>query len=85
MKRKKFIKKLMAAGYDRNEAAALAADAVATGWSYEEAYAPYRLLFDGYLRESAEQMFEMLLRVSTGIVNGVVAFGEAYQAAMKDE
>lgn len=85
MTRKRYIKLLMAHDFDRSEAAALAADAVATGWSYEEAYAPYRLLFDGHLRESAEQMFEMLLRVSAGVVNGVVAFNEAYQATMESD
>lgn len=85
MTRKRYIKLLMAHGCNRNEAATMAADAVATGWSYEEAYAPYRLLFDGHLRESAEQMFEMLLRVSTGIVNGVVAFAEEYRAAMESD
>lgn len=65
MTRKRYIKLLMAHDFDRNEAVALAADVAACGWSYEEAYEPYSLLFAGYSQEDFERVFEMLRRVST--------------------
>ena len=88
MTRKRFVKLLMAQGYDRNEANEKALCVQREGGSYKEAYAAEtdflrscKAMVDG-ICASVQRLSETIGRMAAAFSAGVAAFGEAYAEAM---
>lgn len=92
MTRKRFVKLMMAEGYDRNGANSLAQCIVAGGDTYKAEYAKHvevqRMLLkcgtsvDG-LAEAITAIADAARRWSNAIAEGFAAFSAAYTAAME--
>jgi len=88
MTRKRFVKLLMALGYDRNEANEVAWRVQREGYSYETAYKLVNCthlfipkLADS-LRREIEKATKTISRMTTALTAAVVAFREAYAEAV---
>ena len=87
MTRKRFVKLLMAKGYDRNWAKDMAMVAQKNGYSYEKAYrmaAGIPDLVDN-LTPAIVNLVETVSKLATALGAGFAAFAEAYTASMKQE
>jgi len=87
MTRKRFVKLMMARGYSRNEANALALVARYKGDSYEKAYRMATIIPDlvDRLTEAFENVVDTAWRMAKALTAGFAAFGEAFRSAMEDE
>lgn len=88
MTRKRFVKLLMAKGYDRNEANATAEYARMSGRSYAEAYkvhpASVSNLMD-IIGPALHNFGVQLEKMANALSKAVAAFGEAYKDAMEED
>lgn len=88
MTRKRYIKLLMAHGYDRNEAAAMAVDVRECGWSYQNGYDiivesdRFCDLLTG-IRDGYELLAATMRKIAAGLAAGAAAFSEAIWDAVK--
>lgn len=87
MTRKRFVKLLMAKGFDRNLAKDMAMVAQKKGYSYEKAYRMATGIPDlvDNLTPAIVNLAETMSKLATALVAGVAAFAEAYTASMKQE
>ena len=86
MTRKRFVKLLMAKGYDRNWANDMAMVAQKKGYSYEKAYRMATGIPDlaDNLAPAIVNLSETVWKWSTALVAGFAAFAEAYRSAMEE-
>lgn len=87
MTRKRFVKLLMAKGYDRNWANDMAMVVQEKGYSYEKAYRMATGIpdFVGNLAPAIVNLAETVSKLATALGAGFAAFCEAYTASMKQE
>ena len=93
MTRKRFVKLLMAAGYDRNEANAAAADARSRGIEYSTAVIPAKVALSVGIKwndinidamcEAIREIADMAQKVALAIGKAVAAFAETYTTEME--
>lgn len=85
MTRKRFVKLLMARGYDRNGANNMATLAQAKGYSYEKAYRLATAIPDlvDRIGPAIVNLAETVKKMTTALAAGFSAFGEAFHAAME--
>lgn len=86
MTRKRFVKLLMAKGYDRNRANDMAMVAQKKGYRYEKAYRMATGIpdFVGNLAPAIVNLAETVSKLATAIGAGFAAFCEAYISAMEE-
>ena len=89
MTRKRYIKLMMAEGFDRNTANAFAEQVQAEGKSYSEDYADHvrlfrRIDFDA-LCVAMQNVTDTIRRVGKALCSAVAAFSKAYTEAMSKE
>ena len=91
MTRKRFVKLLMAKGYDRNIANKIAAEDNAKGKTYAEGYAEFEqveklldMLVPAWTK-TMERVTKVVEKVAQAISEGAAAFSKAYAAAMAEE
>jgi hypothetical protein len=86
MTRKRYIKLMMAEGWDRNTATSFAEQAREDGKSYAADYALHNmarnLLNSDTLRDAMGRVVEVVGRMCNAICAGVAAFSKAYTEAM---
>lgn len=85
MTRKRFVKLLMARGFDRNGANAMAVTFREKGYSYEKAYrmaTAFPNMMDG-LAAAMNAITDAAWRMAKAITAGFAAFGEAVRASME--
>lgn len=87
MTRKRFVKLLMAKGFDRNCAKDMAMVAQKKGYSYEKAYRMATGIPDlvDNLTPAIVNLAETVSKLATALGAGFAAFAEAYTASMKQE
>lgn len=87
MTRKRFVKLLMAKGYDRNGSNDMAIRAQAYGYSYEKAYSLATAIPDlvDRLGPAIANLAESIHKVASALGADFSAFGEAFRAAMEAE
>lgn len=87
MTRKRFVKLLMAKGYDRNLANDMAMVAQKKGYRYEKAYCVATGIPDlvDNLAPAIVNLVKTVSKLATALGAGVSAFAEAYAASMKQE
>lgn len=85
MTRKRFVKMLMAKGYDRNGANCVAWEARRKGYSYEKAYRLATAIPDlvDRLGPAIVKLGETIGKMAAALGAGFAAFGEAFHAAME--
>ena len=86
MTRKRFVKLLMSAGYDRNEANAHAADARRCWMQYSAACAVYSKMAEIDITAFCDSVRSIVItaaRVAAALSNAAVAFAKAYQETME--
>lgn len=89
MTRKRYIKLMMAEGWDRNTANAFAEQVQADGISYAEDYADHERLFRRIdfdaLCAAMKNVTDTIWRVGKALCSAIDAFGKAYTEAMSKE
>ena len=87
MTRKRFVKLLMARGFYRNEATAMATEAKLTGMPYAVVYASIEAEDDAMekIMEAAAVIYKAVEKATNAICAGIRAFSEAFVAAMANE
>ena len=87
MTRKRFVKLLMAKGYDRNWANDMAMVAQKKGYSYEKAYRMATGIQDlvDNTAQAIVNLSETVSKLATALNAGFAAFAEKYAASMKQE
>lgn len=89
MTRKRYIKLMMASGWDRNEATSFAEQTREDGISYAEDYAAHKRICDRInidaLIDAIGQVADTIHRVSKALCAAVAAFGKVYTEAMSAE
>ena len=93
MTRKRFVKLLMAAGYDRNEANAAAADTRIRGIEYSTAVIPAKAIMPAGLKwdsanidalcDAVRKIADAAQKVALAIGKAIAAFAETYTAEME--
>lgn len=93
MTRKRFVKLLMAAGYDRNKANALAADARSRGIEYSTAYITGKSTLSvginwndvniNAICDVVRKIADYAQKAAQAVLKATVAFVEAYTAEME--
>lgn len=86
MTRKRFVKLLMAKGYDRNLANCMAMVVQKNGYSYEKAYCVETCIPDlvDNLAPAIVNLAETVSKMATALCAGFSAFCEAYRSAMEE-
>ena len=88
MTRKRFVKLLMAQGYDRNEAEEMALGSRERGMTYAESYKLITNFTSAFSKVMpnigvmVEQAVEAIQRMAGALSEGISAFGNAFNAAM---
>lgn len=81
MTRKRFEKLMMAQGISRNDAAALAAQAMSQGIPYAKAYHAYTAIPKVF--DSLRNVAEVVQKIANAACAGLEAFSEAFCAVFK--
>ena len=93
MTRKRFVKLLMAAGYDRNEANTAAADSRRRGIEYSTAVIPAKAVLSTGIKlndanidavcDAIQKIADAAQKVALAIGKAIAAFAETYTAEME--